>query len=105
MDQLERRSADIRWDYSGLCQRCDVSVSAFYRYDDYRTLEEDTDEAGLGAGMGYRLTERASTHLTLTARRQRYEAASDRDTSEIGRARLRYRYSSTNERRLESATH
>ncbi len=105
MDQLERRSADIRWDYSGLCQRCDVSVSAFYRYDDYRTLEEDTDEVGLGAGMGYRLTERASTHLNLTARRQSFEAASDRETFELGRARLSYRYSFPNDLSLELFTH
>lgn len=105
MDQLERRSADVRWDYLGLCQRCDLNITAFYRYDDYRTLEEDTDEVGLGAGIGYRLSDRASTHLSVNARRQSFEAAADREAFELGRARLSYRYRFANDLSLELFTH
>ena len=105
MDQLERRSADIRWDYAGLCQRCDFNVTAFYRYDDYRTLEEDTDEVGLGTGIGYRFTDRASTHLSVNARRQSFETDADREAFELGRARLSYRYSFPNDLSLELFTH
>lgn len=105
MDQLERRSTDVRWNYLGLCQRCDFNVTAFYRYDNYRTLSEDTDEVGLGTGLGYRLTERASTHLSLTGRRQSFEANSGREAFELGRARLSYQYSFPNDVAMELFTH
>lgn len=105
MDQLERRSVNIRWGYLGLCQRCDFDITAFYRYDDYRTLDEDTDEVGLGMGIGYRLTQRASTHLNVNARRQSFEAAADREAFELGRARLSYRYNFANDLSIELFTH
>jgi hypothetical protein len=105
LDQLERLSADVRWDYLALCRRCDLHVNAFYRYDDYRTLEEDTDEVGLGSGFGYQLTHRASTRLTVNVRRQSFEAASDREAFTIGRAHLSYRYSFINDVSLELFAH
>ncbi|MDQ2076191.1 hypothetical protein [Marinimicrobium sp. ABcell2] len=105
LDQLERRTADVRWDYLALCQRCDLHVNAFYRYDDYQTLGEDTDEVGLGSGLGYRFSNRASTRLTLNVRRQSFEAEADREAFTVGRARLSYQYSFVNDLSLELFTH
>lgn len=97
IDQIERRSVDLRWDSNIFCERCDVYANAYVRNDSYFNLNEDNEERGIGAGIGYRLSRAASLQLSGTRREQRFDENIGRDQYTLNQVRVAYNYTFVND--------
>lgn len=73
VDQIERRSLDLRWALQAICERCELSVNLFARDDNYININEDNKEHGGGIGASYRLSNAAKLSVNFQRRDQRFD--------------------------------
>lgn len=92
VDQIERRSMELRWDTSMLCERCDIYANIHVRDDDYLTLPEDNNERGAGVGFSYRFTKNSKLNLRFDRREQRFDGNVAREKYTLDRGRVEYQY-------------
>jgi hypothetical protein len=97
IDQIERRSLELRWDNKALCDRCDIYVSIYARDDDYLNLDEDNNERGGRVGMAYRLSNAASISLSFNRSEQRFDDDMVRDEFTLDQLRGSYTYNFIND--------
>lgn len=96
IDQIERKSIELRWQSQMLCDRCDLYANVFARDDDYLNLEEDNNQRGAGAGISYRLSSAAKIGLRFSRRTQRFDNEAEREEYTLDQAYLSYSYDFVN---------
>lgn len=92
VDQIERRSMELRWNTSMLCERCDIYANIHVRDDNYLTLPEDNNERGVGIGFSYRFTKNSRLNISFDRREQRFEGDVAREKYSLDRGRADYQY-------------
>lgn len=61
VDQLELTTADIYWDYNGLCERCNLNLSLGTREDSFNNfVEQNSERTTIGTQFSYRQNQRST---------------------------------------------
>jgi len=102
VDQIERRSMELRWNTSMLCERCDIYANIHVRDDNYLTLPEDNNERGVGIGFSYRFTKNSRLNISFDRREQRFEGDVAREKYSLDRGRADYQYTWRTDVRLSA---
>ena len=92
VDQIERRSMELRWNTSMLCERCDIYANIHVRDDNYLTLPEDNNERGVGIGFSYRFTKNSRLNISFDRREQRFDGDVAREKYSLDLGRVDYQY-------------
>lgn len=102
VDQIERRSMELRWNTSMLCERCDIYANIHIRDDDYLNLPEDNNERGAGVGFSYHFTKNSKLNVRFDRREQRFDEDVAREKYTLDRGRVDYQYTWRTDVRLSA---
>lgn len=102
VDQIERRSTELHWNTSMLCERCEINAYISVRDDNYLTLPEDNNERGAGVGFSYRFTKDSKINLRFDRREQRFGGEVAREKYTLDRGKVEYQYSWRNDVRFSA---
>src|SRR5690606_21930195 len=102
VDQIERRSMELRWNTSMLCERCDIYANIQIRDDDYLTLPEDNNERGAGVCFSYHFTKNSKLNVRFDRREQRFDDDVAREKYTLDRGRVDYQYTWRTDVRLSA---
>lgn len=73
LDQIERQSMSVRWEYGGICSRCIFTLNGKYEADNYRRLNEDGENNQFRAAFDYRLSSRTTAIVNYSYEIHDYE--------------------------------
>lgn len=97
VDQFESRVAELRWRNQGLCGRCSVYASLLYQEDDYQTLNEDTSQNAVTAGIDYRIFRASTLGVRVLSSEREFEEDVARTAFRETSASIEYRHTFIND--------
>ncbi len=101
IDLINVNSADISWNTSALCERCNVGISVNQSRQDYQSLPEDGDEVGASANFQYSFTRSTSMSLSVNHRQRNFSGESARAKFDSDGAKIELNYAITRDLKLK----
>lgn len=101
LDQLERTRAELSWTSKVPCERCDLSISAFWQDDQFRVDAQDQTEQGVRFNIGYELGRQTSVSLSWEHRERSFQQPDEGSDYEQDRVRAEYQYRFINNASLQ----
>ncbi len=91
-DIINMKTAAIYWSNSGLCERCNMSLSAVSTKEDYQSLNEDGHDNSVSGDFSYRLTRTMGLSVAFSHHERSFDLRSNHGkyTTSLGRLSLDY---------------
>jgi hypothetical protein len=84
IDEYELTEISLRYDYSGLCRRCDLHIKSGFDSEKHRLLvEDDSKQKSLSVGLSYRLHQWTTLWARVSKRDFTFDNRLDADFEEL----------------------